>query len=337
MPQPWIESRLILLALIGLGGCSLGLLAVILYSSRRPRKVYVGLLATLISGLGIFSAYAAWCRQPTLVWAAPLLLIGAFFALWLVLTHPIIDRGLAYLPIIKPRLIRSFVWALFMVGSLALGLRESISEADDDPDGLEAVSLLERTYATAQPPTLEAIAPSIARTDKGREIKLYKHANPETLPDDAEIMKRQKKLLASMALSEHVIALGLSTQGTNCFGVVFAGGRYWLKGEDVPAILQDNNYYKVRRPLPNDVAIYYRADGSVEHAGTVRFSEPKGLIIVSSKWGRFGRFLHRHDLTLYTDVNCTFYRSERKGHALTGINYTPASTPEPGNQETGIR
>ena len=315
-----------LLALIGLGGFLFGLLGVMLYSSSpgRCRRKYVASACALSLCLAAFSGYALWSGQPPLVWAVPLLLVSVFFTAWFVMTHPLVDRALACMPIVQPRAIRAMLWALFMMGSIALGLREGLSEAVEEYDG-DAVANLERANGFVKPLKLEPILPSIARTDKGREIKLYKYSNPEDVPSDAEVLKRQKKLLASMALSEQVIALGLSTHGTNCFGRVFAGARYWLKGEDVPAILEDNHYYKVRRPMPNDVAIYYREDGTVEHAGTVRFAEPKGLIIVSSKWGRFGSFLHRHDLTLYSDANCTFYRTERKGHTLVGIDYRPAS------------
>jgi len=43
------------------------------------------------------------------------------------------------------------------------------------------------------------------------------------------------------------------------------------------------------------------------------------VILVESKWGMSGRFIHRHDRHPYANTTCAFYRSPRAGHLLHGI------------------
>jgi hypothetical protein len=74
-------------------------------------------------------------------------------------------------------------------------------------------------------------------------------------------------------------------------------------------------------PRPLDLAIYRDAKGEVAHIGIVRAIRPE-VILIESKWGWGGLFLHPHEAHPYAPATCVFYRSERAGHLLQGLGET---------------
>ena len=104
----------------------------------------------------------------------------------------------------------------------------------------------------------------------------------------------------------------------NCFGWVFADGRFWIRPNAVPAILRDNGYQPVREPLPGDVIIYWEAGDWPTHCGLVRAGANEGGIQVESKWGHGARFVHAPEDQTYS-TSFTFFRSPREGHLLEGL------------------
>ncbi len=151
-----------------------------------------------------------------------------------------------------------------------------------------------------------------ALTDAGKRIPLHSatwayesHFNDA---DEEEYLGRQHLTLAAIRTGE------CGTE-TNCHGWVFTGGRYWLLGKYVDTILNENNYFAVFRPRPGDVAIFRDVEGTISHSAVVR-STTGGSIVLESKWGGMGRFLHTVEHHPYSESKCVYYRSSRHGHVL---------------------
>ena len=154
-------------------------------------------------------------------------------------------------------------------------------------------------------------------TDRGRPVAAQTDRNLEA--SRLNRLAQQEKMFDRQGLHDQVIAVPDEERNCNCHGFVFAAGRCWVDGTDVPHILADNGYRVVDQPRPGDVAVYRDADGKVLHTALVRTRTDDGLILVEGKWGGLGRFIHRHDVHCYVDAHtCTFYRSPRAGHALRG-------------------
>jgi hypothetical protein len=117
-----------------------------------------------------------------------------------------------------------------------------------------------------------------------------------------------------------VINVAPSSYDSNCHGWVFAQGRCGLAGNDVRAILNDNEYQQVEAPAVGDLAVYWQGE-SIQHTGIVRLADASGFVLLESKWGYLGRYLHEPLVGPYPpDVR--FYRTPRGTHLLRGI--TPA-------------
>ena len=99
-------------------------------------------------------------------------------------------------------------------------------------------------------------------------------------------------LIEQEALTQKVIRIAGPDAACNCHGWVFTGGRYGVATEDVDAILADNGYQIVEEAREGDVIIYRDELGQVRHSGLVRFVGTDGLVLVESKWGSLGIYLH---------------------------------------------
>jgi len=121
-------------------------------------------------------------------------------------------------------------------------------------------------------------------------------------------------LLAASDFQTKVLRLTGPNADCNCHGWIFTGGQYGIRNSDVPMILADNGYLRVESPQEGDLAIYDNR-GEYTHSGRVRLTRPEGGVLIESKWGPFGVFLHALDAQPFSGV-CTFYRSPRSGHRL---------------------
>jgi hypothetical protein len=83
----------------------------------------------------------------------------------------------------------------------------------------------------------------------------------------------------------------------------------------VNAILQDNGYSLVAQPQVGDLAIYRSLADEVTHTGLVRMVGGDGSVLVESKWGPLGIYLHPVAAQPYGERH-TYYRSSREGHLL---------------------
>ena len=164
-------------------------------------------------------------------------------------------------------------------------------------------------------------------TDCGRCIATLKVPASECEPTPERLAK-QDRLLTRHALHDCAIYVPSGWQHCNCHGYVFTGGEFCISGRDVGAILEDNGYQTVSQVQPNDVAVYRDPNGQITHTGIVRGVAGDDTILVESKWGLAGRFIHPHDRHPYTGNECAFYRSPRAGHLVHGAYSTaPQNTP----------
>jgi hypothetical protein len=148
-----------------------------------------------------------------------------------------------------------------------------------------------------------------ALTDLGREIELFH------FDDMDELGELERQTLAADLFAHQIIRLGKPDEICNCHGWVFTGGQYGVHSVAVDDILVDNGYVEVSDVQAGDVVIYRTDDGEIQHTGLVRLTGADGLILVESKWGMLGVYIHPPEATPWGS-NFLFYRSSRKGHVL---------------------
>jgi hypothetical protein len=83
----------------------------------------------------------------------------------------------------------------------------------------------------------------------------------------------------------------------------------------VDEILADNGYQIVEEAREGDVIIYRDELGQVRHSGLVRFVGTDGLVLVESKWGSLGLYLHTPKEQPYGEF-FDFYHTSRPNHEL---------------------
>lgn len=164
--------------------------------------------------------------------------------------------------------------------------------------------------------------PVTARTDRGRVVQLWRveRAGEATGTEAVETEAFWKA-----SFGDTLVRTAPSSPESNCHGWVFADGRYWLDGEEIDCILLDNGYQEVTAPHPGDVIVYRPSYGRVAHTGLVRSVADDGAVVVESKWGSKGRFLHAPETQ--PQWTCwSYYRSPRASHCLAGIEPPAAAS-----------
>ena len=162
----------------------------------------------------------------------------------------------------------------------------------------------------------------VALTDRNHPIKVYRldqHATDSVNVEDPENGY-------SVEFSGTVIQRAPAGSLANCHGWVFLDGQYLISGEAVQRILDDNGYEVVEEALAGDVIVYRDDDQNIVHTGVVRGVLDDGTIIIESKWGTEGVFLHNPLDTPYLS-NFEYYRSPRPTHR---VNIVPVDElPKP--------
>lgn len=80
---------------------------------------------------------------------------------------------------------------------------------------------------------------------------------------------------------------------TDCHGVSFTGGKYWISDPDVPAVLRGGGFHATTTPKVGDVGVFRDANGNVVHSVTVTKVDPKtGAVLEVSGLG--GLEMHEH-------------------------------------------
>jgi hypothetical protein len=239
------------------------------------------------------TALAAWLDGFVLPAAALAGLAGA----WLVLVgQPLWRAALALQARVQAR--PRIAWTLLLAASPAIAWCWADAVLPEF-EPLEVPSIM--AISTSE------VEPCPCRTDAGRPIKVFVPQRDATADEVAAVEIQ----------TQNVNAIHRDPAGAyyNCHGWVFTGGRYWVSGEQVPDILEDNGYAIVSQPRPGDV-IVYRTGDKVVHTGIVRAADEFG-VLVESKWGKRGRFIHPPETQDYS-ADFAYYRSPRTGHLLLG-------------------
>jgi hypothetical protein len=169
-------------------------------------------------------------------------------------------------------------------------------------------------YGRATPPEVKEVTGVSVVTDGGRPVSLGKAVQPR--PADAERLEKDRQVVRDLGFAERVIRIEPPSDLSNCHGWVFTGGKYWLSDEDVEHILKENSYQPVAQPDVGDLVVYRRR-GVIEHSGVVRVAGAERAVLIESKWGSIGVYLHAVDACNY-GKEFTFYRSNRGTHLLAG-------------------
>src|SRR5581483_9499982 len=103
------------------------------------------------------------------------------------------------------------------------------------------------------PNDLELVSDVRVATDRGRVLEVFTCL----ISDDvrAQLRSREELLLKDTS-TNGVIRLSSPDPVTNCHGLTFLGGKYWLKGNAVDMVLEDNGYVAVEDPKIGDLVVY---------------------------------------------------------------------------------
>jgi hypothetical protein len=325
MNSPWFDPTLSILFAVGVGGSVLGLLGVLRRSAERWLSWPV-LLAVVLPAGG-FCAAAVACRQPIGVWLPPALLLAVVVTFRMV-QSPSCGRFAAALARVTCPPRRQACALLVLSPLLALAWIHYLTLPDGLPTEWSDLPQLKTPDRL-----LEDISPTPARTDGGTPVKLQRRTG--IIRSTKEMAARQAELLRRWGMEQSVIALPESPEDCNCHGWTFTAGTCWVPATEIDLILKENGYKEVSTPQPGDLVVYRSTSQEAIHTGVVRMLGDGGLILVESKWGELGRFLHPVDTQPYGEANFLYYRSPRAGHLLRGLS--APSHPEPSTLRTGAR
>lgn len=291
---------------VALGAVALGLVWLL---SRRTRKTNRWSLALAMVVFGLAAAGAVLLEQSWQV-------VGSLAGLAVLIPVVALFRANAerVAVVLSALLSRPyFHGAALLIAGLALGatqltrmdqaLANEVANTDHILSALETVELVAE----------EAL---IASTDQGASIPLYAPSE-ESLTPTTNAHERQ--FLHDLKLDLNLLRTGSPDSRYNCHGWVFGGGRCWIRGAAVNTILQDNGYQVVSRPAPGDVAIFRNGTGEVAHTALVRMVTADGVILLESKWGKLGRYIHTATQHGYASCSCTYYHSQRGSHVVRGL------------------
>jgi hypothetical protein len=315
LPSADLPANLLGACVLGAGGCLLGVLGLLaLPSSGRRGERYVLLLALALAGL---SGASALLDKPCLLWLPPLAVSAGCLLVQLarlpgcqaLASHAGTQAGQAVRLLGHPY---AQLGLLTATGSLVVaGLL--LPPTDAIPVHHSARFGGPRSSQRVPNRTLQAL------TDRDAPIGLLLMA-PQEVPGQPEDMEQQ--FVGELARNHQLINSGPADPGHNCHGWVFTGGRYWVDGSDVPRILRDNGYQPVAHPRAGDLVVYRdSASEEVVHTAVVRAVTEEGLVLVESKWGQMGRYIHPPDKLRFANP-FRYYRSSRQGHLLRGLEQT---------------
>jgi hypothetical protein len=295
----------IALAVLGLGGVVVGMIELGLSFVRRFRTWKVSL--ALVAALALAGGAAYALGEGTTFGQPALVLAGASLALLLVRSrHSIAGRAVVQgcgLVLVSGALLG------YAVYRLDGALESELLQSDYD------LSLMSDPIEENSPPSL------LARTDSGVSVPLFEPSpNAVTATHDVEA-----RYLHELGLDAKLIQTAPPDLKYNCHGWVFTGGRYWVRSNQVQTILEGNGYRAVGQPQAGDLVVYRNGRGEVSHTGLVRAGGKSGSLLIESKWGRFGRYVHGPQEHGYRGHEATYYRTARGSHLLQGVDASRVS------------
>jgi len=159
-------------------------------------------------------------------------------------------------------------------------------------------------------------------------------SQPPTRPSRMELLlqKEAELLLSNPRYAQQFIRTGPPAERYNCHGWTFAMGRRSVDQEEVHSLLHGSRYTKVSIPMPGDVVIYYDRSDEICHSGIVKASGPRNFVLVESKWGDAGRFIHMVSIP-QAQARYEYYRRNvsnmRRPTAPSGVDRRPIIIPQP--------
>ncbi|MGL4550111.1 MAG: hypothetical protein ACRC33_02895, partial [Gemmataceae bacterium] len=204
--------------------------------------------------------------------------------------------------------------SLVLAGLLAVGYGMYRIDAGFQKDMDDAMNLL---GAETGPVDLGPSGSPAALTDQGRSVPLWVLASStvESLQSFSE-----EDYVRRLRLEARLIQTGTVDGDYNCHGWVFTGGKFWVRGAWVETILIDNGYRETKKPMIGDLCVYRDGGGEVSHTAVVRGLGADGLILLESKWGKLGRYIHNATQDhAYSGHVPTYYRTKRGSHLLAGL------------------
>lgn len=183
-------------------------------------------------------------------------------------------------------------------------------------------------YETSSPEQcLSVLSEPMAFTDTGNTVTLYEYRDPPKAPLDTD-----PSHVIPKELQDRLISAGPVDKRTNCHGWVFTGGKYVVRSAAVDRILRENDYQRIDNPHTGDLIIYRNSALEPIHTGTVKATGNDGFVLIESKWGFLGQYLHEPKVQCYSKTYA-YYRSPRAGHLLRieepGVDVPPSETPRP--------
>lgn len=295
MLPAWLDADLCAMICWGVGGVVIGLLG--FYG--KDRRWDVALLGLILTG----AACLGWWGAPAKIWAPP-----ATLALFCMLGR--ISRD-ARLLLLGQRLFSSLrrrrVQALLLLllgPTLALGLmyrlEQKLAPSDDAAGSLNLRPLESDSHPAGQ-----------ATTDKGRPIQLLH----KSMAQEEQVVLREREAKCLQNRACNLIRIAAPDETSNCHGWTFTEGAFWVPKEEIEKILEDNGYCPVSTPTENDIIVYYDGGGEISHSGLVRAAPDQGPVLIESKWGGLGRYIHQPSDTPY-GIHFAYFHSERTHHNL---------------------
>jgi hypothetical protein len=299
--MPWIDAATLNLTLlcIALAATMLAMLLLALqcFASRRIAERTPGVLALVFAAAAVLTCWNSALLSMSLVCGG--------LATVLLLAWPLSSEGVRQHlgRLLTPKLVWALVLGLGLIASryLAAHALSSLPQAVQP-----AIDLQDVPVFTTQ-----------ALTDTGRSVSLF-HFRMHSTSSEVEQFLRSTE-----SGQTQIIRLTEPNPASNCHGWIFTGGQYGVRDSEVQSILSDNGYREVFKPQQGDLAIYTNAD-KITHCGLVRMADKHAPVLIESKWGPFGVYLHAADQQPFSG-GCKFYRSSRPNHLLALHSNQPAS------------
>jgi hypothetical protein len=144
-----------------------------------------------------------------------------------------------------------------------------------------------------------------------------RHRKPNYLDRMEELLSWEADyLLKDPRYAQQFIRTGPPNEVYNCHGWTFTRGRRALDITEVKMLLNNGLYRKVDSPESGDIVIYYDSQGDICHSGVIKATGRNGFVLVESKWGTAGRFLHMLRLPK-VHASYEFYRRSQRGPRTT--------------------
>lgn len=137
---------------------------------------------------------------------------------------------------------------------------------------------------------------------------LFVNQKPRTFTDVDDLLEWEAEtLLNDPHFAQQIIRTAPPELLYNCHGWTFTRGQRSVSEEEVDELLRSGRYRKVTVPMTGDIVIYYDKEGNVCHSGIIKATGRQGFVLVESKWGCAGRFLHLINLP-QVHARFEFYR-----------------------------